>query len=106
MSEKSPMSLSLDYLAKLGWTCHIVEKRLPIPGKHITQDCFGFADILAYKRGIKGSGIVLIQTTSWGNFSARYKKILANPHFAGWCSAGGRVWLHGWGDKGLREEEL
>jgi hypothetical protein len=110
MAKRSPVSLSLEYLHKLGWVCHIVEKRLPIPGKHITQDCFGFGDILAYSpRGHQGQpalGIALIQTTSWGNFSTRHKKIQANGHFESWKRAGGRIFLHGWGENGLREEEL
>jgi len=109
------MQLSLDYLAKLGYACQIVERRLPIPGKFVTQDCFGFADILAY-RTIKSwkegpmmhqyGGIILIQTTSWANFGARKRKIFESPHRLGWINSGGRIWLHGWGAKGLREEEL
>jgi hypothetical protein len=104
MSKKSPMSLSLDYLGKLGYTCQIVERRLPIPGKHVTQDCFGFGDILAFHSDWKR--VVLVQTTSWSNFMARKAKIEANVHQNGWKRAGGRIWLHAWGNKGLREEEL
>lgn len=107
MSKKSPMQLSLDYLNKSGWVCQIVERRLPIPGKHITQDCFGFGDILAYHpQGGPVRSIALIQTTSWGNFLARRKKIQESGHRDSWKRAGGRIFLHGWGDKGLREEEL
>lgn len=118
MSKKSPMQLSLDYLNKCGFTCQIVERRLPIPGKHVTQDCFGFGDILAYMPEERFDGmnpnpafinpgrIALVQTTSWTNFTTRKHKILRGPHFEGWKRAGGRIFLHGWGDKGLREEEL
>lgn len=104
MAKKSPTSLSLEYLNQLGWTCQIVEKRLPIPGKFVTQDAFGIADILAYHRG-KGQ-IALVQTTSWEHFSHRKAKILASPHRDGWKAAFGKIILHAWGDKGLREEEL
>lgn len=99
MSNKSPMELSLDYLRKRGWTCQIVEKW----NAHakIRQDCFGFGDVLCYR-----FGVALVQTTSTSNFSARRAKILESPHFAGWKRSGGRIFLHGWGDKGLREEEL
>jgi hypothetical protein len=97
------MQLSLDYLAKSGWTCQIVERRLPIPGKHVTQDCFGFGDILAYTSRL-GGGIVLVQTTSWGNVNARLKKIRSSVHLEGWLAAGGNICVHGWGPKGLREE--
>jgi hypothetical protein len=100
MKKKSPMQLSLDYLAKLGYACQIVERRLPIPGRFVTQDCFGFADILAYKPGV---GIVLVQTTSAANFTARAKKVANSPHSGPWCRAGGKIFLHGWGKEGLRE---
>jgi hypothetical protein len=95
------MSLSLDYLNKLGWTCQIVEKW--IPGANVRQDAFGFGDILAYHMT---SGICLVQTTTWGNFNARKAKIDVSPHKPLWKCAGGRILLHGWGDKGLKEEEL
>ena len=104
----SPMELSLDYLGKCGYQCQIVERRLPIPGKHITQDCFGIADILAYKpcAGQATGGIVLVQTTSWGHFSHRKAKILKSPHHAPWKRSGGHICLHAWGDKCLRAEWL
>jgi hypothetical protein len=104
--KRSPTALSMDYMNKQGWVCHVVEKRLPIPGKHITQDCYGIADILAYNPAYGRFGIVLIQTTSWGNFLARKAKVKASPHLDGWNRAGGLFLLHGWGPKGLREETL
>ena len=104
------MQLSLDYLAKAGYTCQIVEKRLPIPGRYVTQDCFGFGDILCYGQAPEQNDgrvcIALVQTTSWDHYNERYRKIMANPHYKAWKRAGGRIFLHGWGDKGLREEEL
>jgi len=104
MSKKSPMSLSLDYMNKRGYCCHIVEKW--IPRANVRKDAFGFGDILCYRVGNRDGGIVLVQTTSWSNFAARKQKILDSPHFDGWRKAGGRVFLQAWGDKGLREEEL
>jgi hypothetical protein len=97
VSAKSPTALSLDFLNKCGYVCHIVEKRLPIPGKHITQDCYGIADILAYH---SRHGIALVQTTTAHNMEARRRKILASPHFEGWKRAGGKFILHGWGKNG------
>lgn len=105
MSKKSPTQLSLDYLNKQGMTCAIVEKWNAAAG--VRQDCFGFADILAYGREKGVLNIMLVQTTTASNFLARKAKILTSPHYRGWTNAGGRVILHGWGGKdGLREEEL
>ncbi len=98
---KSPMQLSLDYLNKSGWTCEIVEHWNAFA--KVRKDCFGFGDILAYR---SAGGIALVQTTSWSNFNARRKKILDSPHKRGWFLANGKVCLHGWGPKGLREEWL
>lgn len=110
------MQLSLDYLNKCGFTCAIVEHWNSFA--RVRQDCFGFGDILAYvpcerfdgmnpnPAFIKQGSIALIQTTSATNYAARRQKVLTNPHFSKWKQSGGRVFLHGWGDKGLREEEL
>ena len=98
---KSPMQLSLDYLNKSGYTCQIVEHWNSFARKRI--DAFGFGDILAYH--LK-KGIVMVQTTTDSNFNARKVKIFANPHYYGWKIAGGHIIVHGWGKKGLREEEL
>lgn len=100
MTKKSPTQLSLDYLNKAGWVCAIVEKWNSFA--KIRQDCFGFADILAYH---PTQGIALIQTTTDTHFSHRRKKIILSPHPQGWCRANGRIFLHAWGDNGLREEE-
>lgn len=113
MSKSSPMQLSLDYLNKKGYTCEIVEH-----WNHfgmVRKDCFGFGDILAYRKAFLDIGvypaklianIVLVQTTSWSNFTARMHKVRTSPHCRGWKAAGGRILLHAWGPKGLREEEL
>jgi hypothetical protein len=101
--KRSPTWLSLDFLNKSGWVCQIVEKRLPIPGKFVTQDCFGIADLLAYH---PQKGIALVQTTSATNFMARKTKVLASTHLEGWKRAGGLFVVHAWGKNGLREEYL
>lgn len=101
MSKSSPTQLSLDYMNKLGWTCQIVEKWNAFA--KVRQDCFGFGDILAYK---PREGVALVQTTSASHFSDHKHKILNSPHTGGWKRAGGRVFLHAWGDDGLREVEL
>lgn len=101
MSKKSPTQLSLDYLNKLGYTCCVVERW--IPGANVRKDAFDFGDILAYHRA---GTIALVQATSWSNFMARKKKILASPHRDGWKQGGGVIFLLAWGPKGLREDVL
>lgn len=101
MSKKSPMSLSLDYLNKKGWTCARVEHWNSFA--KIRQDCFGFADILGYHPIL---GIALVQTTDHTSFSKRKNKITSGFHAKYWLKAGGRILIHGWGPNGLREEEL
>ena len=95
------MQLSLDFLNKSGYTCQIVEHWNHFAKKR--QDCFGFADILAYHPVL---GCILVQTTTTSNMAARRSKMNLNPHVRGWKRAGGRVLLQGWGPKGLKEEEL
>lgn len=55
-------------------------------------DCFGFGDILAIRSG----EIVLVQTTSGSNLSARKAKIESLSTYKQWYDANGIVVLHGW----------
>jgi hypothetical protein len=103
MAKRSPTALTLQYLHNLGYICAVVEKRLPIPGKYVTQDIWGFADLLVAK---PGNPITLVQTTSRANMSARRKKIEANVYAPIWKRAGGRIWLICWGNSGISVEEL
>jgi hypothetical protein len=96
---KSPTELSLDYLRKSGYIAVVVEHWNAHAG--VRQDLLGFADILAFKPG----QVVLCQTTSWENFGARISKIWKSPIAWEWLKAG-RVVVHGWGPKGIREEWL
>lgn len=106
MTKKSPTALSMDYLAKAGWTVARVEHWNAHAG--VRQDLFGIADLIAYKMGayMQNGRIALIQTTSTSNMAARRKKILASPHYRGWRMAGGEIHVHGWGDNGFKEEIL
>jgi hypothetical protein len=101
----SPTQRSLAWFRDRGWYCEVVERW--IPGANIRRDLFGFADILA----VKGSEIVLVQTTTEG-VAERVRKCLESPGFKVWTSAPGRlVVVHGWckranGRRELREEWL
>lgn len=76
-----------------------VEQRLPIPGKFITKDAFGFGDLLIAGEGY---GIALVQVTSTSNLSARQKKALAIPELRKWLTCKGKLLLHGWAKRGPR----
>jgi hypothetical protein len=93
---------SLKQLEADGWTCTMVEQR--IPHTFITRDAFGFADILACS---PTRGIMLVQVTggaSTSNFHARVAKTKAEPRHALWLAAGGRIQIHSWEGKGAGRE--
>jgi hypothetical protein len=85
---------SMKYLASLGWTCCVVEQR--IPHTFITRDAFSFGDILACS---PSRGVMLVQCTggtSTSNFHARVEKIRNEPRAAIWLASGGRIQVHSW----------
>lgn len=96
---------SMKLLAEEGWTCFVVEQR--IPKTFITRDVFGFADILAMS---PSRGIMLVQVTggkSTSNFNARVTKIKAEPRHAIWLASKGRIQVHSWQQKaGAKERYL
>jgi hypothetical protein len=80
---------AMDDLKAMGFSAWVVESR--IPHTFITRDCFGFADILAHRRGV---GILLIQATAGRNHASRRTKIFSEeitPAVAAWLASGGRV---------------
>jgi hypothetical protein len=101
------MAMSLAMLRKLGWQAYPVEHRPFIPDAHgqqkvdITRDLLGFADILALK-----DHVLLVQTTSLANVSARVRKIRGLATFDYAKRAGMRIEVHGWGDGGVRVVDL
>ena len=92
MAKCPATQLSLRLLRRNGWQCQVVEHWNP----HVARrhDAFGFADILAYEPTTQQ--IALVQTTSYSNFSARYRKVCENEHARGWLESGGIILLHGW----------
>lgn len=104
MAKESLTNKSKKHLEKLGLIAEVVERR--IPHSFITQDLFGFADLLAFGAG----RFVLVQTTSRDHLSHRRKKIHASDTARKWVENGGVILLHGW-DKPerlwrLKEEEV
>jgi hypothetical protein len=102
----SPKARSLRDLRDRGFLVADVEKRLPIPGKFVTRDCYGFGDLLIAGHDPKlGAPLIgLVQVTSTGNMSAREKKIRALPEAARWLETGGAILLQGWSKRGKRGE--
>ncbi len=82
---------SIKHMEAQGWTCTIVEQR--IPHCFITRDAFGFGDILVCS---PTRGIMLVQATGGGNGSARAIKTRAEARHAIWLAAGGRIQIHDW----------
>jgi hypothetical protein len=89
----SPTQRSIALLKERGYLTAIVEKYNPHVGPFgITQDLFGFGDILALKKG----DILLVQTTSGSNASKRVKKIEDSVNYPRVIESGMRVSVHGW----------
>lgn len=88
----SPTTRSKKLLESEGWRVAIVEKW----NHHckIRQDLWGFADLIAMNP--TEGRTCLIQTTSASNFSARKKKVLANPDAHLWITTGNEIFIHGW----------
>ena len=86
----SPMSLTIEKLQADGYT--------PFKTEHwnafarVRQDLFGFADVLALKKG----EIVAIQCTSWANVPSRVKKIADHDNVGVVRDAGIRILVWGW----------
>jgi len=82
-----------------GWTCARVEHFNPYIG--ITQDLYGFIDILAMK---EGEGFVGIQTTSRNHISTRINKMRSLSTPKTFLEAGGRIVVEGW-DKHRKDKQ-
>jgi hypothetical protein len=94
----SPTQRSLAKLRADGWLVTVVEKW----NSHarVTQDLFGFADLLAIKDGMT----LLVQTTTRHNVSARLRKITASATAALWLGSPHRaIVVHGWFQKMKRK---
>ena len=95
MPGKSPTQRTLEWYKNQGYVCGKVE--LWIPGTKITRDLYGFADLEVFGYG----EVVLVQCTTWPNFSSRNKKILANENAKKWIMNNKTCSIHlvAWGKK-------
>lgn len=93
----TPTQRSLRYLRDLGYTCEVVERWNP--HARVRQDLFGFADIIAFRRG----EVLLVQTTTNSNRTARVAKVSRNEIARAWLGAMSRtIQVHGWRKLGGR----
>jgi hypothetical protein len=103
----SPTSRSLDLLRKEGFVPAVVErwntfagppdKKCKECGKNqvgVRQDLFGFADIIAINPQSKV--VVLVQTTSGSNMSARRRKMAGIGEVLLCMTVGFKIEIHGW----------
>lgn len=99
----TPTARSMAMLRSDGWTVEKVEQRLPIPGKYVTRDMGGFADLVAWRADY---GIVAVQVTAddGGHVMNRVAKINALKPAIEWYRSGGGLWVQGWGKRGARGE--
>lgn len=87
----SPTQRSLKLLRSEGWTAATVEKWNP--HCKIRQDLWGFGDLLAFR----GDQVLIVQTTSGSNVTARIAKMRLIPAVDHWLeSASRRIVVHGW----------
>lgn len=90
---KSPTELSLAVLRAQGYACWIVEYYNSFTRRR--HDLYGAWDIMAVREG----EVLLVQTTSGSNVSARVKKIAENEYTPILRSANVRLEIHGWTKK-------
>jgi len=86
----SPTQRSLKLMRDQGYLCEITERWNPFA--KIRQDLFNFVDELCIKEG----KTIAVQTTSYGNMSARMNKIKDLDTYPRVKSAGWEVVVHGW----------
>ena len=94
----SPTARSLQELRKQGYVAEVVERRLPIPGKFVTQDFLGGIDILAISERV----ILGVQATTDSNMSSHITKAANEPRLRVWLKAGGQFQIWAWGKHGKR----
>ncbi len=94
MAAMTPTQLTLRHLRADGYVAEVVERRVPgRPGtRPTTRDLFGFGDVLAIRPG----EVLLVQTTTSGNASARVRKIADAELVGAVREAGIGIHVHGW----------
>lgn len=86
----SPTQRSLKLMRSRGYTCQVVEHRVPVI--NILRDLFGFIDIVCIREG----ETVGVQTTAYSGVSARIRKIADLDTTDIVRAAGWKILVHGW----------
>jgi len=86
----TPTQRSLKLMRERGYTCFVVET-----WNHFTKqrrDLFGIADLIC----LGWDEVIVVQTTSYSNVSARIKKITDHENVGAVRKAGIGIVIHGW----------
>lgn len=92
----TPTERTLRWLRKQGYTCQVVERR--IPHTFVTKDLFGCIDIVAIKAGIPG--VLGVQVTSRAHLADRLAKVKREPRAALWRECRNDLLVVGWSKRG------
>jgi len=92
----TPTQLSLKYMRENGFYSEVVERYNSFTKRK--NDFAGFIDILC----LGTNAVIGVQTTSWGNTSARVKKILEHENLDIVRDSGIKIEVHGWQKKNNR----
>lgn len=97
----SPTQRSLKLMRERGYYCEVVEHFNSFTKQR--KDLFGFADIIC----LGWDEVIVVQTTSYSNVSARIKKITDHENVGAVRKAGIGIVIHGWHmPKGKRKYEV
>jgi len=96
----TPTARTVQLLRKAGFLAEVVERWLPIPGKSVRRDLFGFADVLAVHP--RRRTFLLVQCTSLGHVADRLAKAKGRPELATWLAAGGQFEVWGVSKRGVK----
>jgi len=88
----STLQRSREALEAAGYHVEVVEQNRRVGNKAWKVDLWGWADLLAIRRG----EVLAVQTTSAANVPSRVRKITESPLLARVREAGIRILVHGW----------
>jgi hypothetical protein len=88
----SPTARTLARLRRSGYVADVAERFLP----HVNRkrDLFGFADVVAVRRGEPGAPAV--QATTRAHVADQLRRCQARPELRTWLAAGNRFEVWGW----------